>query len=119
MDEPDLDELVLGALDTVVLDALATIGDDTPLVSAPSAGAFTVAVRNPCNGILGGGDLDPSFPNNAATATSSDGGATWTPDDGDSWYSLPGVTGYWAVAFASPQAGWLVGTEGRILTISF
>jgi photosystem II stability/assembly factor-like uncharacterized protein len=131
---------------------------DTPLVSSPSAGAFTVAFRNPWNGIVGGGDLDPSFPNNAATATSSDGGATWTltsappvtgaifglayakgagngsrtvvitanaggaawtPDEGDSWYSLPGVTGYWAVAFASPQAGWLVGTEGRILKISF
>jgi hypothetical protein len=29
------------------------------------------------------------------------------------------VTGYWAVAFASPQAGWLVGTDGRILKISF
>jgi hypothetical protein len=29
------------------------------------------------------------------------------------------VTGYWAVAFASPEAGWLVGTGGRILKISF
>lgn len=131
---------------------------DTPLVSSPSAGAFTVAFRNPWNGIVGGGDLDPGFPNNAATARSSDGGATWTltnappvtgaifglayaqgagngsrtvvitanaggaawtPDEGDTWYSLPGVTGYWAVAFASPQAGWLVGTDGRILKISF
>ena len=131
---------------------------DTPLVSSPSAGAFSVAFRNPWNGIVGGGDLDPSFPNNAATATSSDGGATWTltnsppvtgaifglayaqgtgngsrtvvitanaggaawtPDEGNTWYGLPGVTGYWAVAFASPQAGWLVGTNGRILKISF
>jgi len=133
---------------------------DTPLVSSPSAGAFTVAFRNPWHGIVGGGDLDPSFPNNAATATSSDGGVTWTltnappvtgaifglayaqgvgngngsrtvvitanaggaawtPDEGNSWFTLPGVTGYWAVAFASPQAGWLVGTDGRILKISF
>jgi len=131
---------------------------DTPLVSSPSAGAFTVAFRNPWNGIVGGGDLDPAFPNNAATATSSDGGATWTltnpppvtgaifglayaqgagdgsrtvvitanaggaawtPDEGTTWYTLPGVTGYWAVAFASPKAGWLVGTDGRILKISF
>jgi photosystem II stability/assembly factor-like uncharacterized protein len=131
---------------------------DTPLVSSPSAGAFTVAFRDPWNGIVGGGDLDPSFPNNAATATSSDGGATWTltnpppvtgaifglayaqgagsgsrtvvitanaggaawtPDEGNSWFNLPGVTGYWAVAFASPKAGWLVGTNGRILKISF
>ena len=33
--------------------------------------------------------------------------------------SLTGVTGFWAVAFASPKAGWLVGTDGRILKISF
>jgi photosystem II stability/assembly factor-like uncharacterized protein len=160
----------------------------TPLVSSPSAGAFTVAFRDPWHGVVGGGDLDPKDPNNAATATSSDGGKTWkltnrppvtgaifglaythgigddgqqtgeheggrdaeqgapegsrdreqgehehgravvvtapggaawTPDEGNTWHTLPGVTGYWAVAFASPKAGWLVGTEGRILKISF
>ena len=140
---------------------------NTPLVSSPSAGAFTVAFRNPWNGIVGGGDLDVNDPNNARTATSSDGGATWTltnappvtgaifglayaqgvgtdgvqgdgadgsrtvvitanaggaawtPDEGTTWYLLPGVTGYWAVAFASPKAGWLVGVNGTILKISF
>src|SRR6266478_4612458 len=50
---------------------------DTPLVSSPSAGGFTVAFRDPWHGIVGGGDLDPSDPNNARTATSSDGGQTW------------------------------------------
>jgi photosystem II stability/assembly factor-like uncharacterized protein len=134
---------------------------DTPLVSSPSAGAFTVAFRDPWHGIVGGGDLDPGDPNNAKTATSSDGGVTWkltndppvtgaifglsyvgrnggdqsgggavvitantggaawTPDEGTKWFTLPGVTGYWAVAFASPEAGWLVGTGGTILKISF
>jgi photosystem II stability/assembly factor-like uncharacterized protein len=150
---------------------------DTPLVSSPSAGAFTVAFRDSRHGIVGGGDLDPSDPNNAATAISSDGGMTWkltnrppitgaifglayahgvdddsqeigeheaggareqgapershtvvvtapggaawTPDEGNTWFTLPGVTDYWAVAFASPKAGWLVGTEGRILKISY
>jgi photosystem II stability/assembly factor-like uncharacterized protein len=131
---------------------------NTPLVTGPSAGAFTVAFRNPWDGIVGGGDLDPGDPNNARTATSSDGGVTWTltnpppvtgaifglayahgagdgsrtvvvtandggaawtPDEGTTWFSLPGVSGYWAVAFASPKAGWLVGTDGRILKISF
>lgn len=47
------------------------------------------------------------------------GGSAWTPDEGNTWNSLPGVTGYWAVAFASPRTGWLVGTQGRILKISF
>jgi len=135
---------------------------NTPLVSSGTAGAFTVAFRNPWNGIVGGGDLDPNDPNNARTATSSDGGhtwtltnpppvtgaifglsyvgqtgvgggndgrsvvitandggAAWTPDEGKTWFKLPGVSGYWAVAFASPKAGWLVGTDGRILKISF
>jgi hypothetical protein len=136
---------------------------DTPLVSSPSAGAFTVDFRDPFHGIVGGGDLDPADPGNAATAISHDGGksweltnpppvtgaifglsyvgratgtpgdnggravvitanaggAAWTPDEGNTWYPLPNVSGYWAVAFASPKAGWLVGTGGRILKISF
>ena len=139
-------------------------GYDTPLVSSPSAGGFTVAFRDPWHGVVGGGDLDPSDPNNALTATSSDGGqawtltnpppvtgaifglsyahgvgngdqegdgsrtvvitadaggAAWTPDEGSTWFPLSGVTGYWAVAFASPKAGWLVGVNGTVLKISF
>lgn len=137
---------------------------DTPLVSSPSAGAFTVAFRDARHGIVGGGDLDPSDPLHAATATSDDGGRTWTltkrppvtgaifglsymggvgngsetddtrravvitadtggaawtPDEGSTWFTLPGVTGFWSVAFADPHDGWLVGTTGRILKISF
>jgi photosystem II stability/assembly factor-like uncharacterized protein len=159
---------------------------NTPLVSNPSAGAFTVAFRTPWDGIVGGGDLDPNDPNNARTAISHDGGrnwaltsappvtgaifglaylknttgvgdghdghddlemngrgndghggdngngnnrvvvitadtggAAWTPDEGNSWFALNGVSGYWAVAFANPQAGWLVGRNGAILKISF
>jgi photosystem II stability/assembly factor-like uncharacterized protein len=135
---------------------------DTPLVSSPSAGGFTIAFRNPWHGIVGGGDLDPADPNNARTAvsddggrtwtltkappvtgaifglsyvgkaegegeeggravviTANDGGAAWTPDEGQTWFTLPGISGFWAVAFASPKAGWLVGTDGRIVKVSF
>jgi photosystem II stability/assembly factor-like uncharacterized protein len=55
----------------------------------------------------------------AVVITANDGGAAWTPDEGNTWFTLPGVTNFWAVAFASPKAGWLVGTEGRIFKISF
>ncbi len=139
---------------------------DTPLGSSPSAGAISVAFRDASHGIVGGGDLSSN--DHAETATSSDGGQTWTltntpptpgavfclayasglgssdpaydrtvvvtaetepnydsgsavwtPDEGTTWLSLPNVSGYWAVAFANPQAGWFVGNNGQILKISF
>ena len=40
-------------------------------------------------------------------------------DEGKTWFRLQHVNGFWAVAFANPHAGWLVGTEGRIVKISF
>jgi photosystem II stability/assembly factor-like uncharacterized protein len=55
----------------------------------------------------------------AVVVTANTGGAAWTPDEGNTWFTLPGVSGYWAVAFASPEAGWLVGSSGTILKISF
>jgi photosystem II stability/assembly factor-like uncharacterized protein len=143
---------------------------DTPLVSSSSAGAITVAFRDPWNGIVGGGDLASN--DSADAATSSDGGKTWqltnkppvkgaifclsyvhghgdvkegdhrgdrtvvitaetepnftsgpaawTPDEGQTWFKLPKVvSGFWAVAFATPKAGWFVGNGGKILKISF
>jgi hypothetical protein len=47
------------------------------------------------------------------------GAAAWTPDEGQTWFELPQVSGYWAVAFANPEAGWFVGNNGQILKISF
>jgi photosystem II stability/assembly factor-like uncharacterized protein len=143
---------------------------DTPLVSSTTAGAISVAFRDPQNGIVGGGDLASN--NSADMATSNDGGMTWqltnkppvkgaifclsyvrghgdvkegddhgdhtvvitaekapnftsgpaawTPDEGHTWFKLPPkVSGYWAVAFADPKAGWFVGNGGKILKISF
>lgn len=151
---------------------------DTPLISNPNAGGFSVAFRDAWHGIVGGGDLT----NDASTqaAVSEDGGVTWkltpkppitgsifclayahgieqqndrhewswdddrdhafdktvvittetqpdfssgaaawTPDEGKTWFSLPTASGYWAVAFANPHAGWFVGNNGQILKISF
>ncbi len=47
------------------------------------------------------------------------GAAAWTPDEGETWYRIPGVNGNWAVGFADPHAGWFVGNNGQILKISF
>jgi photosystem II stability/assembly factor-like uncharacterized protein len=142
----------------------------SPLRGSPSAGIFSVAFRNAFHGMIGGGDLDPMAPPFDQTATSSDGGRTWTitdaqpnvgtifglayagelgrggghggddhdqsdanqtvvvtgpggaawtPNEGDTWFTLAGVNNFWAVAFGSPKTGWLVGTGGRILRIDF
>jgi photosystem II stability/assembly factor-like uncharacterized protein len=47
------------------------------------------------------------------------GGAAWTANEGRKWHLIPGVRDYWAVAFADPHRGWLVGTDGRILELVF
>jgi photosystem II stability/assembly factor-like uncharacterized protein len=49
----------------------------------------------------------------------SSGPAAWTPDEGRTWFQIPGVSGNWAVAFANPKAGWFVGNNGQIVKISF
>src|SRR5207244_1600968 len=65
------------------------------------------------------GDADEEASATRAVVVTGPGGAAWSPDEGDTWVSLTGLANYWAVAFASPQAGWLVGTQGRIVKISF
>jgi photosystem II stability/assembly factor-like uncharacterized protein len=64
----------------------------------------------------GDDDHDRSVPVVVATGP---GGTAWTPDEGDHWTAIAGLTGLWAVAFASEHAGWLVGTGGRIYKITF
>lgn len=48
---------------------------DTPLVSNPNAGGFSVAFRDPVHGIVGGGDLTSDT--SAQAAVSDDGGQRW------------------------------------------
>lgn len=46
------------------------------------------------------------------------GGADWSPSDGERWVSL-GSDPLWAVDFASPEAGWMVGPAGRVTKVAF
>ena len=94
--------------------------------TAPVEGAiFCLAlVRGQPQGQNGYGNSDNPY-NRAVVVTSetepnySSGNAAWSPDFGQTWYELPGVSGYWAVAFANRNAGWFVGNNGQILKISF
>lgn len=44
-------------------------------------------------------------------------GAVWSRDEGASWVAIDTLD-YWSVGFASPRAGWAVGTRGRITKLS-
>jgi hypothetical protein len=90
----------------------------------PVAGAlFCLAYANGLS--QGGGNADDSEFDRIVVVTSETqpnynvGEAAWTNDEGQHWYRLQKVSGYWAVAFANPHAGWFVGNNGDILKISF
>jgi hypothetical protein len=44
-------------------------------------------------------------------------GSVYTRDDGLTWVPIDTLN-YWSVGFASPRAGWAVGTNGRITKLS-
>jgi photosystem II stability/assembly factor-like uncharacterized protein len=46
------------------------------------------------------------------------GGADYSTDHGRTWIPLDTLA-YWSVGFAGPEAGWLVGPEGRIVKVAF
>ena len=99
---------------------LAAPGDLSENVARSSDGGRTweLAAPTPFPGAVYGLSYVRGLGQRTVVATGP-AGAAWSPDEGETWVVLPGTTNYWAVAFASPQAGWLVGTEGRILKISF
>jgi len=65
------------------------------------------------------GDDNNQSDANQRVVVTGPGGTAWTPNEGSTWFTLPGVTGFWGVAFGSPKTGWLVGTGGRIIRIDF
>ena len=44
-------------------------------------------------------------------------GAVWSKDEGVTCTPIDSGN-YWSVGFASPRAGWAVGTQGRITKLS-
>ncbi|MBA3671111.1 MAG: hypothetical protein H0W68_03680 [Gemmatimonadaceae bacterium] len=57
-------------------------------------------------------------PGTAATVvTVGPGGLGWSPDEGRTWNVINNEN-YWSVTFASRNAGWAVGTKGRITKLT-
>jgi photosystem II stability/assembly factor-like uncharacterized protein len=91
-------------------------------VSSDGGKTWTAATNAPFKGAVFGLSYISAHdkgPNNTGVVITGPGGAAWSPDEGGTWNRLAGVNNYWAVAFGSSQAGWLVGTEGRILKLIF
>ena len=67
-------------------------------------------------GPIYGSSIVPGMPTSTVVVVGPEGGDI-SLDGGTSWMPVTRET-YWAVGFASPQAGWLVGPEGRIARFS-
>ena len=105
---------ILGGGDIAALDSFA----DNVARSSDGGRTWRLATRTPFPGAIYGLAYVPGGGSRTVVATGPSG-AAWSADEGGHWTGLEGVRDYWAVAFASPKAGWLVGTEGRILKIAF
>ena len=67
----------------------------------------------------GGGsdDCDDGGGHDVRVVATGGGGTAWSPDEGDTWQTLPGLSALLSVGFANPHTGWLVGAGGRIVRI--
>lgn len=77
---------------------------------------WTMAGRPPFAGAIFGGSYVPGARSPAVVAVGPRGSA-YSRDDGASWVAIDG-SAYWAVGFASANAGWAVGPKGRITKLS-
>jgi photosystem II stability/assembly factor-like uncharacterized protein len=105
---------ILGGGDIAAPEAFA----DNVAVSRDGGRTWSRAARPPFPGAIYGLAYVPGGEGRTVVATGP-GGAAWSADEGGRWRLLEGVRDYWAVGFAGPSAGWLVGTEGRILKLDF
>jgi photosystem II stability/assembly factor-like uncharacterized protein len=88
------------------------------LVAVTEDGGVTWAPRNAPAFKVGswGGTFVPGARVPTVVAAGPNGSA-FTRDDGRTWVPIDSGN-YWSVAFASPRAGWAVGTQGRITRLS-
>jgi photosystem II stability/assembly factor-like uncharacterized protein len=93
---------------------------DNVAVTRDGGRSWTLATRTPFPGAVYGLAYVPAGDGRTVVATGPSG-AAWSADEGRTWRPLEGVRDYWAVGATGPGkgTGWLVGTEGRILKLSF
>ena len=99
-------------------DVVATTPQVNVARSEDGGETWEVTTPTPFTGAVYGLSYVPGQLRTTVVATGP-GGAAWTPNEGDTWSLLPGITNCWAVGFASRKAGWLVCGAGRIFKVSF
>jgi photosystem II stability/assembly factor-like uncharacterized protein len=86
-------------------------------VSRDGGASWDAAGQPAFSGAIFGGAWVPDYEPPAMVAVAPTG-AAWSVDEGDTWFALDSAA-YWGLGFASPEAGWLVGPEGRITKVRF
>jgi len=104
---------ILGGGDVVA----STVPQNNVARTSDGGQTWTLATPTPFPGAVYGLSYVPG--QRLAVVATGPSGAAWSANEGKSWTLLPGVSNYWAVGFASRDAGWLVGGGGQILKISF
>jgi photosystem II stability/assembly factor-like uncharacterized protein len=98
-------------------DIIANTPQENVARSSDGGKTWTLTTPTPFLGAVYGLSYVPGM--RLAVVATGPNGAAWSPDEGDTWSLLPGITNFWAVAFASRSAGWLVGGGGQIVKIDF
>ena len=92
---------------------------DQVAVSSDGGRTWRPGARLPFPGAVYGLAYVPLGDRRTVVVATGPGGVAWSADEGGGWVRLEGLRDYWAVGFADGGTGWLVGTEGRILRVTF
>ena len=94
----------------------ATALDVQSAVTSDGGRTWTVRAKPPLASGVWGGVYVPGAARPTVVAVGPAGSA-YTRDDAATWVPIDG-SNYWSVGFASPRAGWAVGTRGRITRLA-
>jgi photosystem II stability/assembly factor-like uncharacterized protein len=104
---------ILGGGDIVA----STVPQNNVARSSDGGETWTLTTPTPFTGAVYGLSYVPG--QRLTVVATGPSGAAWSGDEGDTWSLLPGISNFWAVAFASRSAGWLVGGDGQIVKVDF
>ena len=90
----------------------AKVGDENVAVTSDSGFTWMLRGKLPMKTGAWGGVYVPGAKRPTVVAVGP-GGSAWSADDGATWVTIDTLN-YWSVGFASPRAGWAVGTRGKI-----